>query len=325
MTEQYRTGPPEERAKFGLVPESISHEGYSARPMHSYWDNFFALRGLRDAADMAHVLGYAPEAGEFRAAYHEYRNAIATSLRLVMKAKGMEVIPGCVELGDNGGLSNTIIVSPVQELGTIPLAPLLKDFDGFFAWFERRRDTDVHWWSYLPYEARFIESFVRLGQKERAVAMMEYLLRDRRPPSWNHWAEIVWKNPERPDNIGDMPHTWAGSDFIRGFRSMLAYERDEDTTLVLVAGIPDRWLEDPAGIDISSLPTHHGTIDLQLRKHGSDVAVVVGGNLRIPPSRTVICSPLTPPVRSVTGDARPGKRQGEFHLTRFPARVTLHY
>ena len=29
------------------MPESISHEGYSAKPMHSYWDNFFALLGLR--------------------------------------------------------------------------------------------------------------------------------------------------------------------------------------------------------------------------------------------------------------------------------------
>ena len=33
----------------GLVTESISHEGYSAKPVHSYWDDFWALRGLDDA------------------------------------------------------------------------------------------------------------------------------------------------------------------------------------------------------------------------------------------------------------------------------------
>jgi hypothetical protein len=35
MTEVYRSGTPEQRACYGLVPESISHEGYSAKPMHS--------------------------------------------------------------------------------------------------------------------------------------------------------------------------------------------------------------------------------------------------------------------------------------------------
>ena len=30
---------------YGLMPASISHEGYSAKPMHSYWDDFWALKG----------------------------------------------------------------------------------------------------------------------------------------------------------------------------------------------------------------------------------------------------------------------------------------
>ena len=36
--------------RFGLLPESVSHEGYLSQPVHSYWDDFWALRGLRDAA-----------------------------------------------------------------------------------------------------------------------------------------------------------------------------------------------------------------------------------------------------------------------------------
>jgi len=31
-------------------------EGYSAKPMHSYWDDFFALRGFKDAAFIAKEL-----------------------------------------------------------------------------------------------------------------------------------------------------------------------------------------------------------------------------------------------------------------------------
>jgi hypothetical protein len=45
-----RVPQPEKRAFFGLLPESISHEGYAKRAVHSFWDDLFALRGLQDAA-----------------------------------------------------------------------------------------------------------------------------------------------------------------------------------------------------------------------------------------------------------------------------------
>lgn len=45
MTDKFKYGDDELRAFYGLVPESISHEGYSAKPMHSYWDNFFCFAG----------------------------------------------------------------------------------------------------------------------------------------------------------------------------------------------------------------------------------------------------------------------------------------
>jgi len=56
-TEVYMNGTPEQRACYGLLPESISHEGYSAKPMHSYWDDFFGVKGLKDATAIAEILG----------------------------------------------------------------------------------------------------------------------------------------------------------------------------------------------------------------------------------------------------------------------------
>ena len=53
-------------AFYGLMPESISHEGYSAKPMHSYWDDFFTLKGLKDAADMARVLNEPQTAARYQ-------------------------------------------------------------------------------------------------------------------------------------------------------------------------------------------------------------------------------------------------------------------
>ncbi len=55
LTPEYQT--PEKRACYGLLPESMSHEGYMAHPVHAYWDDFWALRGFKDAAAMAEILG----------------------------------------------------------------------------------------------------------------------------------------------------------------------------------------------------------------------------------------------------------------------------
>ena len=61
LTPEYQT--PELRDRYGLLPESASHEGYLAHPVHSYWDDFWTLRGLKDAAAMANELGHAQRRG----------------------------------------------------------------------------------------------------------------------------------------------------------------------------------------------------------------------------------------------------------------------
>lgn len=56
-TDHFKFGNDSIRAYYGIVPESISHEGYSEKPMHSYWDNFFIMKGLKDAVDIQKILG----------------------------------------------------------------------------------------------------------------------------------------------------------------------------------------------------------------------------------------------------------------------------
>ncbi len=55
MTKEYENTP-----FYGMVPESISHEGYSAKAMHSYWDDLFVLKGLEDAAFLAESVARDP-------------------------------------------------------------------------------------------------------------------------------------------------------------------------------------------------------------------------------------------------------------------------
>jgi hypothetical protein len=325
MTSTYRNGTPEQRACYGLVPESISHEGYCPKPMHSYWDDFFILRGWKDAADMAGVLGESGPGRECAAERDSFRNALYASMRLAMQNKNIKFIPGCVELGDFSGLSTTVAITPCDELGYLPEPQLTYTFDESYRMFQERKNNTVAWDAYLPYEARFIGAFVYLGQKERAIDILEFLMRDRRPAEWNGWGEVVWKEYVAPRSIGDMPHSWAASDFIRSVRSMFVYEREIDQALVVGAGLPEAWVDDSPGVTVSKLPTYFGELSYSMKRSGDQIVVDLSGNVAIPRGKIIVRSPSAAPPVSVTGDGKRGTDPREVIVDRLPAQLQLHY
>jgi hypothetical protein len=322
----YRTGTPEQRACYGLVPESISHEGYSDVPRHSYWDDFFVLRGLKDAAAMAEALGEKALSGEFAEERDDFQGDLYASMRLAMRNREVDYIPGCVELGDFDATSTTIGLMPAGELGAIPEPQLHNTFDRYYAFFEKRR-TDTTFVNYTPYEARVIGSFVLLGQKDRAGGVLQFLMNDRRPPAWNQWAEVVWRVPSSPKYIGDMPHTWVGSDFIRSVLAMFLYDRERDSAHVLCAGIPDGWILDPAGVGVERLPTYHGTISYSLKSRGKRVVADVSGSFDAAHHKLVLVSPLSGALRTVKmrGRRMSVPKNLEFVLTTLPSKVEFTY
>ena len=324
--EPYRSGTPEQRALYGLVPESISHEGYSAKPMHSYWDNFFILRGLKDAATIAGLLGEKEKAAEFAAERDDFRRDLYASIRLAMQNKGIDYIPGCAELGDFDATSTTVALVPVCEVGHLPEPALGNTFDRYYERFVARRDGKLDWFDFTPYENRVIGSFVYLGQRDRAQAALDYFMAQRRPAGWNHWAEIVYRDPDLPRTVGDMPHTWCGSDFIRSVRAMFVYEREEDQALVLGAGLADAWVLDPAGVQVAGLPTYFGNVSYTLKgtAAGTRVSVEIGGDVRLPAGGIVLSSPLSKRIRSVTGDGALTQKN-EIRIDSLPAKLSIEY
>jgi hypothetical protein len=308
----------------GLVPASISHEGYSAKPMHSYWDNFYCLRGLKDAAEMLSVLGEDSLAQAASMDVIEYRSDIQRSVKLTMKILGITHVPGCVELGDQGGLSNTIIVDPVDEVPLVPMEGLLADFEKFWSEFRGREDGTARWFAYLPYEWRYVNAFTEIGWRQRANELFSTLMRDRRPPQWNHWAEIVWRQPDAADNIGDMPHSWAGSDYIRAVRSMIAFERTSDSTLVLLGGIPDSWATEGDGLRITDLPLPGGTISLRAKATTEGYAVSISGTVPARCRQIIVKNLSNRPVNSVEGTALRWQAADEARITSLPATIIIH-
>ena len=325
-TDDYRT--PGKEAFFGLLPESISHEGYSAHPVHSYWDDFFALRGLKDAAEMAVVLGDDERASSIAALRDDFRETLYASIQRVLTDRGIDYVPASVELGDFDPTSTSIALVPGGEVANLPQPALARTYDRYYADFEARRDGHGDAEAYSGYEMRNVGALVRLGQKRRAVDILDFFLADQRPPAWNEWGEIAWRDATAPRFIGDMPHTWVGAGFIRAVRAMLAYEREDDDALVLAAGIPAEWVMSDAGVKVRRLPTHYGVLNYSLRGESVDtVRLRVTGDVALPPGRIVVPSPLARPLRAVLVNGKPVETFTSDHavIGQFPADVVLRY
>jgi hypothetical protein len=252
---------------YGLLPPSISHEGYSAKPMHSYWDDFWALAGLKDSAWLAGELGRREEERLLRSRADEFRGDILASIAAAREIHGIAFIPGAADLGDFDATSTTVALAVAGEQDRLPRDALTNTFERYWREAAARRDGSSGWEAYTPYEWRNASAFVRLGWRERAAGLADFLMADRRPAAWNQWAEVVGREPRAQRFIGDMPHGWVASDFINAALDMLAYERPGDGALVLAGGVPESWLRG-GGIIVGRLNTPYGRLSYSLRSEG---------------------------------------------------------
>jgi len=314
---------PESLLVFGLLPPSISHEGYSAKPAYSYWDDWWGVRGMTDAATLARIAGDTTRALALARAAAQFREDVVASVARAMQVHGMRVMPGAADLGDFDPTSSTIALEPVQVLADLPRAVVGATFDSAWTTFRHRRDTG-DWEIYTPYEWRQVGSFIRLGQPERAHALAEWFMTTRRPAEWNEWSEAIWRQPRAPKFIGDMPHGWVASDFVRATLDMLEYERESDSTLVVGAGIPFEWARAASGVTARGVHTWWGTLALTVRPVRHGVSLIVGGVQ--PPGGIVVCAPFgrTPRAARVNGRAAP-LRDGRAVIVRAPAVVEFDY
>lgn len=325
-TEEYKTD--DKKLFYGLLPESISHEGYSAKPMHSYWDDFFALKGYKDAEEIARILGENEKADEFGKDRDEFKTDLYNSINMSIQIHNIDYIPGCAELGDFDATSTAIAIYPVNELQNLPQPYGRNTFEKYYDFFINRRESKIQWDAYTPYEVRTIGSFIYLGEKEKAYDLLEYFLNDIRPSGWNHWAEVVWNDINMPRFIGDMPHTWVGSDFISSIRSFFAYEDELAKALVLGAGIKEAWADSPEGIEIKNLPTYYGNINYSIKKAGTGKYIVsLSGLLNIPEGNIKFKSFNSSPLKKVyiDGKEQTSSEGQEIIIKYLPAKIEIEY
>ncbi len=253
--------PPETR---GLLPPSESAEDLGPDHYHHYWDDFWSVAGLEDAAFIATELGHTEDAEWMLAEAEELRQAIHASVEAVMGPEPAYV-PGAPEN----------IESSAMARGTGPAMfpaktwewddPLMaRAFDEYHQrWINPTGGGYIHiFGQFWPYGGLGLaRNYLRLGRQDVVHQILGWTLTNQTLPGAFVWAEQV--SPQTGAiSGGDMPHAWAMANYIMLIREMLVI-RDGDT-LELFAGVPPSWLEAGKEIQLNGLTTVHGDITAQM-------------------------------------------------------------
>lgn len=329
MTGLYRTA--EHAACYGLLPESASHEGYLAHPVHAYWDDFWGVRGLEAAADLAEAAGLAEDACRWRSEAPRFQADILRSLAKVISDKQLTYIPGSVEWADFDPTATANAIALLDFADVLPKEPMLAMLDTYLNGLRRKQCGETPWNNYSAYEIRIIGAMVRLGKRDVANELLGFFLSDRRPREWNQWPEITWRDPRAPGHLGDLPHTWIAAEYLLALTSMVAAEREASSSLVLASGMPWEWIAEDGGFSVRDLPTRYGPLDFMICADSEDtIRVRIGDSIRLPPGGLTLVPPLPTGRRIVLVSA-----QEENHkvtdlpgtaivVTRLPFAADLH-
>jgi len=246
----------------GLLPPSKSAEDLGPEDRHYYWDDFWSVAGLEEAAYAARVLGELEDAKRFEAEAGDLRRAILDSVEAVM-GEEPAYVPGAVEDRESSSMARGTVPAlwPVRVLS--PESSLMeRSFDVYHErWIAPDsggfRHRQGQFWPYGGLE--LAHAYLRLGRTDVLHEILGWTLEHETLPGTYAWAEQV--DPQSGGiSGGDMPHAWAAASYATLVREMIVTERAG--RLELFTGVPNWWFEDDRKITLTEAPTQFGPLDL---------------------------------------------------------------
>ena len=287
----------------GILAPSISHEGYPA-PTHSYWDDYWALKGWHDGAWLARQWQMNDMARWATEQETALRDSLAASIRATIDWKHIDYIPASADFADIDPASVSIALDPSGQQGVLPDTALRTTFTRYLEEV-RRRSLPGARYVYTPYEFRNVLTFVHLDEPVLAAELLYRLRASRYPPGWQVFAEVVRSPMRSVFYLGDMPHTWVGAEYVRALIGMLMHESDRG--IELLPGTPPDWVAGK-GLAIDRMATAFGTLSMSAQQDGTTLRIHLGPGLG-PTTEVLVSWPARRRPRSVTVD---GKRRNDF-------------
>ncbi len=255
----------------GILPPSVSAEDLGSGKHQHYWDDFWCVRGLRDAAFAARELGKAKDAEWMQAEADSLLKATLASVRSLKTSYipngPQDLTSSAMARGTSCGLWPCDVLDPNDPLTT-------SSFDTYWdKWIAPSKGGFIHKGHYWPYAGLDLaQGYIMLGQRERAWTMLDWTLKHDPTKGFYSWPEGMFT-----DNLtlaeGDMPHGWMCASYISLVRNMLVRESGQD--LVLMSGVPRHWLRRGATIAVRDLPVQFGTLSYTARVDGDSLRLTI--------------------------------------------------
>ncbi len=277
------TGKPEA----GLLPAGFSAEHLGPNDFY-YWDDFWAVSGLRCAADL--IAASAPEAAAaFRAEADEFLATIERSFPSGPQRRFPLAIPASPKRRmDSGAVGNLVADYPLQlfapgDTRLLRTADYLTQhsmYGGGF--FQNMIHSGIN--AYLTLHLAQVR--LRAGDAEEAWTLIERVA-DLASPT-GQWPEAI--HPRTLGGcMGDGQHIWAAGEWALMIRN--CFVREETDHLVIASGVPERWIPLDTPASLAPTLTPWGPVGVTLRRRSDGIQISVSGQWRGRPPRLVFAFP----------------------------------
>jgi hypothetical protein len=268
--EQARRSGRGDPAVAGLLPPGRSAE-HLGPVDHYFWDDFWAVAGLRAAGRLLEAAGQPEASVDARTFAAAMWSDVEKALARTAERLGTEAIPAGPHRGFDSGAVGTLAACA-------PLGLLAADDPRMVATVEALREhftaaegralfhgiTHTGLSTYLTMQLAAVE--LRAGDR-RCLDRLAWLL-EVAAPTWT-WPEAV--HPHLGGGcMGDGHHGWAGAELLSFVRDLLV--REDRDRVVLASLVPEAWFG--RGWEVHDAPTAHGRVSYAVRWHGDRVALL---------------------------------------------------
>ncbi len=304
------TDPHGEQRHSGLLPAGFSAEHLGNNDYY-YWDDFWAIAGLRAAASMAERWGREPQATRFQAKAHDLMEAVERSLAANPQAEQMGTVPASPYRRMDAGAVGSLAAS--YPLGLWPPGDT------------RILNTERWLRSNCFQQGAFFHEVIHSGINAYLTLHIAQVLLRAGDPSFfdlvrsieklasatGQWPEAI--HPRTGGGcMGDGQHVWAAAEWVLMMRNM--FVREEGDRLILASGVPECWGAEDGAADCGPAPTPWGPVWVSVSGGPSSPEVSWRGDWRVEPPcievRLPGCRALTFRGQA-SGTARPPNRTSE--------------
>jgi putative flippase GtrA len=253
----------------GLLPAGFSAEHLGPNDFY-YWDDFWAVAGLKAAAFLCSAYKDNNKAIYFVGEANALLESIDQSLKKVdgrLKRLAMPASP--YRRLDTGAIGSLTAGYPLRIFE--PNDPRILDTADFLmknclihgGFFHDMTHSGIN-----PYLTLHLAQVLLRAGDPRYFGLMTAVAKLASPTG--QWPESI--HPRTGGGcMGDGQHVWAAAEWVLMIRN--CFVREEGKRLILCSGIPRAWLEKDQAISFGPAPTSFGDIQISIKPNGQNILV----------------------------------------------------